>query len=52
MLEFFKELNKAIKSAEEITAENKFMSNPFNKTINQTFVWAEKPFLLKNILKK
>lgn len=52
MLKFFKELNKSIKIADKITAENKFMSNPFNKVVNQTFVWTEKPLLLKNIFKK
>lgn len=52
MFEFFKEVNESIKKIDKLTSKNSFMSNPFNKVVNQTFVWTEKPMIFERLLKK
>ncbi len=52
MFEFLNEVKDSIKEIDELTAKNKFMSNPFNKVVNQTFVWTEKPSVFEKMLKK
>lgn len=47
MFQFFNELQNSVKDFDRLTSENKFMSNPFNKVLNQTFVWTEKSPVLK-----
>lgn len=47
MFQFFSELQNSVKNFDRLTSENKFMSNPFNKVLNQTFVWTEKSPVLK-----
>lgn len=51
MFEFIKEIKNSVNRIDKMTSENKFMTNPFNKVVNQTFVWTEKPELFRNILK-
>lgn len=51
MFKIFKEVKDSIKTIEDITSENRLMTNPFSKVANQTFVWTEKPELFKKILK-
>ena len=51
MFKIFKEVKDSIKTIEDITSENRLMTNPFSKVVNQTFVWTEKPELFKKILK-
>ena len=52
MFELFKEIKKGVNKFDEFTANNKFMSNPFNEIVNQTFVWTEKPSVFERIVKK
>ena len=52
MFKIFKEVKDSIKTIEDITSENRLMTNPFSKVVNQTFVWTEKPELFKKILKQ
>lgn len=47
MFEIFNEIKNSVKEFDKISSENKFMSNPFNKVLNQTFVWTEKTPVLK-----
>lgn len=47
MFEIFSEIKNSVSAFDRLTAENKFMSNPFNKVVNQTFVWTEKTPVLK-----
>ena len=47
MFELFSEIKNSVRDFDKLTSENKFMSNPFNKVLNQTFVWAEKSPVLK-----
>ncbi len=48
MFEIFNEIKNSVEEFDRISSENKFMSNPFNRVINQTFVWTEKHPVLKN----
>lgn len=52
MFELFKEIKKGVNKFDKYTAKNKFMTNPFNTVVNQTFVWAEKPSVFDKIEKR
>ena len=52
MFDFFSEVKESVNEFDRLTSENCFMSNPFNKVINQTFVWTEKTSLFENLFKK
>ena len=47
MFEIFNEIKNSVRDFDRLTSENKFMSNPFNRVLNQTFVWTEKAPVLK-----
>ncbi len=47
MFEIFSEIKNSVSQFDRLTAENKFMSNPFNRVVNQTFVWTEKTTVFK-----
>ena len=49
MFKFFNEIKNSVKELDEITSTNKFMSNPFNKVVNHTFVWTEKPLIFNKV---
>lgn len=52
MLKFFNEINDSIKQVDELTKENQFVTNPFSKVLNHTYVWAEKELMFERILNK
>lgn len=48
MFEIFNEIKNSVREFDRISSENKFMSNPFNKVVNQTFVWTEKAHVFQS----
>lgn len=52
MFKFLNNVRKSVDKFDSLTSKNRFMSNPFNEIINQTFVWIEKPSVFERKIKK
>ena len=52
MFDFLNKIKNSVKEYDEYTSKNCFMSNPFTKVVNQTFVWTEKPSVFEKLFKK
>lgn len=51
MINFLKDVLTCVKEIDSATNKNRFVTNPFTKIVNQTYVWTEKDLCLKSVRK-
>ena len=49
MINLFKDVLTCVNEIDSITKKNRFVTNPFTKIVNQTYVWTEKDLCLKSV---